>query len=88
MLSIIKAFFAEPFALAYPFVSMPTLLIHASLPADLDKARAKGIEQMEHAITDVTIKAVAESAHMIQWDAPEQTADQIRSWLSVKLPTR
>jgi pimeloyl-ACP methyl ester carboxylesterase len=83
-LAIIKAFFKEPFADAYPFINVPLLLIYASHPADLDSARAKGILQLQDNIEDLTVEKLANSSHMLQWDEPEQTASLIIQWLNLK----
>ena len=84
VLAIIKAFFKEPFAEAYPFIKVPTLLIYAAYPKNLDEARARGILQLQENIEDVTIRAMENSNHMVQWDEPEQTALIIANWLSEK----
>ena len=84
VLAIIKAFFKESFAEAYPFIKVPTLLIYAAYPKNLDEARARGIHQLQENIEDVTIRAMENSNHMVQWDEPEQTALLIANWLNEK----
>lgn len=84
VISIIKAFFLEPFADTYPSIRAPLLLIHATYPKFLDKARLLGIHQIETAIKDVTIIAMEHSGHMLQWDEPEQTAIVIKKWILEK----
>ena len=84
VLAIIHAFFKEPFADAYPFIDVPTLLIYASHPVELDTARAKGILQLQENIEDITIEKIANSSHMLQWDKPEQTAALITKWINAK----
>lgn len=81
VLSIIQAFFEEPFADAYPHIKVPTLLIHADLPPDLNEARAQGIRQLRSAVDDVTITKIPGSSHMLQWDFPDQTAQTIAGWI-------
>ncbi|WP_019415903.1 alpha/beta fold hydrolase [Paenisporosarcina sp. TG20] len=85
VLAIIKAFFKEPFVEAYPFIKVPTLLIHAKHPENLDVARAKGALQLRKNIEDISIKAVKDSSHMIHWDEPEVTALIIANWLIEKI---
>ncbi|WKA55988.1 alpha/beta fold hydrolase [Planococcus shixiaomingii] len=85
VLAIIKAFFKEPFADAYPFIKVPTLLIYAAHPEHLNEARAKGILQLKTHIEDITVTAI-DSAHMLQWDEPEQTASIINQWVFEKRP--
>lgn len=82
VLSVIKAFFAEPFADAYPFIKVPTLLIYAAHPESLNAARNKGILQLRESIEDVSVKVMADSSHMVQWDEPEQAALTIADWLN------
>lgn len=84
VISIIKAFFLEPFTDTYPSIRAPLLLIHATYPKSLDKARLLGIHQIETAIKDVTIFAMEHSGHMLQWDEPEQTAIEIKKWILEK----
>lgn len=84
VLSIIKAFFKEPFAGAYPFIKVPTLLIHAEHPKELDEARDKGVRQLKDAIEDITVLTIPGSSHMIQWDYPEQLAAVIEKWIGEK----
>lgn len=81
ILSIIKAFFTEPFTSAYPSVQVPLLLLHATMPRTLDKARALGFKQLEESISELTIIAMDNAGHMIQWDQPEQTALEITKWV-------
>lgn len=83
VLAIIEAFFKEPFADAYPFINVPTLLVYAVYPENLNAARTKGIHQLQDNIEDITITAV-DSAHMLQWDEPKQTAALISNWLTEK----
>lgn len=85
VLSIIKAFFKEPFAEAYPFIKVPTFLIHAALPATMDEARTRGIHQMRLHIEDVSIQVIEDSSHMIQWDNPEKTGSLITNWINEKM---
>lgn len=82
VLSIIKAFFAEPFAEAYSFIKVPTLLIYAEHPKSLDAARAKGILQLRENIENVSVKVMAATSHMVQWDEPEQIARFITKWVN------
>lgn len=82
VLAIIKAFFKEPFANAYPFIKVPTLLIYAAHPESLDTARIKGIFQLRESIEDITVKVISDSSHMVQWDEPKQTALTIADWLN------
>ena len=84
VLSIIKSFFKEPFAEAYPFIKVPTLLVYGAYPKDMDAGRARGILQLQENIEDVTITALADSSHMLQWDEPEQTALIITNWIKEK----
>ncbi|MER2262862.1 MAG: alpha/beta hydrolase [Psychrobacillus sp.] len=81
ILSIIKAFFSEPFTGAYPYIRVPLLLLHATIPKNLEEARALGFQQLEGTIKELTIIAINDSGHMLQWDQPEQTAKEIKKWL-------
>lgn len=83
VLAIIKAFFKEPFADAYPFINAPTLLIHAAAPVSLNAARTRGIRQLQENIKDVSVVVIEDSSHMIQWDNPKETAASILKWLSL-----
>lgn len=84
VLSIIKAFFEEPFLESYPFIKVPTLLIHADLPKKLNASRTKGIQQLTAAIDDVTVSSFSNASHMLQWDCPNQTAAVIAKWIHDK----
>ncbi|MEK4522651.1 alpha/beta hydrolase [Psychrobacillus sp. FSL W7-1493] len=81
ILSIIKAFFSEPFTSAYPYIQVPLLLLHATLPRTLDKARGVGFKQLEESMSELAIIAMENAGHMIQWDQPEQTALEIKKWV-------
>lgn len=81
LLAIIKAFYKEPFTEAYPFIKVPTLLLYAEFPKNLDVAREKGIGQLREHIENVSVKAILGSSHMVQWDEPEQTVAIISQWL-------
>lgn len=81
ILSIIKAFFSEPFTDAYPYIRVPLLLLHATIPKTLDKARVLGFQQLEEAVSELTIIAMEDAGHMVQWDQPEQTALEIKNWV-------
>lgn len=84
VLPIIKAFFDEPFTEAYPYVNVPTLLIHAELPEELAQARKRGVSQITAGIADVSITAIRGAGHMLQWDAPDEVADRITKWMRQK----
>lgn len=81
VLSIIKAFFNDTFALAYPFIKIPTILIHAEHPKELNEARNKGINQLKNAIEDATVLSIPDSAHLLQWDHPDQLSTVIKKWI-------
>lgn len=82
VLSIIKAFYEEPFAEAYPYIKVPTILIHAEHPKELNEARNKGINQLKAAIEDMTVLSIPDSAHLLQWDHPDQLSTMIKRWIS------
>lgn len=84
VLSIIKAFYEEPFSETYPFIKVPLLLIHPSKPENLDEARAIGISQLKVELDDVTVIAIESAGHMLQWDEPERTVNEIKEWIGVK----
>lgn len=83
--AVINAFFKEPFAEAYPAIKRPLFLIHAGHPKNLSKARAKGIAQLKTNSEAVTVKAVADSSHMLQWDEPEEIGFLISTWVTRQL---
>lgn len=82
VLAIVKAFFKEPFKEAYPFIKASTLLIHATHPESLGQARGDGIRQLTEHIEDLSVQALENSMHMIQWDEPEMTSHTIIEWLN------
>ncbi|TQR20843.1 alpha/beta fold hydrolase [Psychrobacillus vulpis] len=84
VLSIIKAFFKEPFSETYAFIKVPVLLIHATNPTELDVAREIGILQLKENVDDVMIIGVEGAGHMLQWDEPLQTATEIKKWIYEK----
>ncbi|MBM7693902.1 pimeloyl-ACP methyl ester carboxylesterase [Peribacillus deserti] len=79
-LSIIKAFFNEPFADTYPYIKAPVLLIHAVIPKELDEARKRGISQMQNHIQEVTVVRMDNTHHNVQWDEPELISKEINIW--------
>lgn len=81
VLSIIKAFFKEPFSKTYPFIKVPVILIHATLPTSLDLAREEGISQLNRNIKDISVIGIEDSNHMIQWDEPDKVSNIIISWI-------
>jgi len=84
VLSVIKAFYAEPFSATYPHINKPLLLLHATQPVNLDDARSKGIKEMKKHIKDVTITPIRDSGHMVQWDESGLVAEQICNWILIK----
>lgn len=84
VLSIIKAFFEEPFSTTYPHIKRPLLLIHATEPGDLINARNRGISQLKNNIKDVSIISMSETGHMVQWDRPNEVAQEIIKWVKNK----
>lgn len=84
VLSIIHAFFQEPFTSVYPFIQAPLLLIYPDSPKELEDARALGIAQLQEAIKDVSIRRIEHAGHMLQWDKPDETAVAISTWLDKK----
>lgn len=84
VLAIIQAFFKEPFQEAYPFIHVPTLLIHAEHPQSLEDARTRGILQLSENIEDFSVHRVEDASHMLQWDEPEASAKIISQWIHEK----
>ncbi|WP_409296787.1 alpha/beta fold hydrolase [Peribacillus sp. SCS-26] len=82
VLSIIKAFFKEGFTTTYEYIKSPLLLIHATLPIELEHAREKGINHLKQSVSDVTIITMDETGHMVQWDDPGFAADGIHKWIN------
>ena len=82
VLSIIKAFFEEPFSTTYPFIKAPLVLIHATEPVELDAARKRGISQLKKDIKDLSIVSLNETGHMVQWDEPEEVSENIKRWVN------
>ncbi|WP_176535834.1 alpha/beta fold hydrolase [Bacillus cereus] len=82
VLSIIKAFFKESFTATYPYIKSPLILIHATLPEDLNNARRTGINKLKQHIENVTIVSMEETGHMVHWDNPKKVANEIHNWVS------
>lgn len=82
VLSIIKAFFEEPFTTTYPFIRSPLLLVHATEPKELHAAREKGISQLKKDIKDATIIKIKDTSHMVQWDKPDEVSSEIIKWVN------
>lgn len=80
-LSIIKAFYKESFEQTYPYVQSPLLLIHATLPTELEYARVKGVNEMKKNIKNVTIVPMENTGHMIHWEQPEEAGEIIGRWI-------
>ncbi|MBS4199297.1 alpha/beta hydrolase [Bacillus sp. FJAT-49732] len=80
VLSIIKAFFKESFITTYPYIKSPLILIHSTLPMDLENARKRGINELRRNVKDVTIVSMDETNHMVHWEHPEKVASEIHSW--------
>jgi pimeloyl-ACP methyl ester carboxylesterase len=81
VLSIIKAFFEEPFTNTYPHIQSPLLLIHASEPEELNDARTKGIAQIKQDIKNALIIPMEDTGHMLQWDKPMEVSYEIINWM-------
>lgn len=80
VVSIIKAFYKESFTTAYPYIKSPLMLIHATLPRELQNARRTGIHTLKQHIDDLTIVPMEGTGHMVHWDQPEKVASEIRDW--------
>ncbi|WKA58445.1 alpha/beta hydrolase [Planococcus shenhongbingii] len=85
VLSIIKAFFQEPFTEVYPLISMPLLLVYGDSPQELKAARTLGISQLKAAVKDLTVQKIEGAGHMLQWDEPAEVAAAVSKWLAQKL---
>ena len=83
VLSIIKAFYDEPFKATYPLIKSPLLLLHATQPVNQQSARIKGIREIQKHVRAASIVSVKDSGHMIQWDQPALVADQICNWINL-----
>jgi pimeloyl-ACP methyl ester carboxylesterase len=81
ILSIIKAFFKEPFTSTYPLIKSPLLLIHATEPNELNEARSKGIAQIKQDIKNATIISMEDTGHMLQWDKPKEVGNEVIKWV-------
>ncbi|MBY0097887.1 alpha/beta fold hydrolase [Mesobacillus maritimus] len=81
ILSIIKAFFNEPFTSTYTHIKSPLLLVHATEPQELDEARNKGIAQIKQEIKNASIVSMENTGHMLQWDKPKEVGDEIIKWV-------
>lgn len=81
VLSIIKAFFEEPFTTTYQFIKSPLLLIHATEPEELYEARKKGISKIKNDVEDSSIISLLNTGHMIQWDKPIEVSSEITRWI-------
>jgi len=84
VLSIIKAFFEEPFTTTYSFIKSPLLLLHATETVELEEARTKGISQLKNDIKDASVISLDRTGHMIQWDKPEEVSLEIIKWIGTK----
>lgn len=82
VLSIIKAFFEEPFSTTYPYIKSPLLLIHAAEPKELEEARKIGISRLRKDILDSTIISLNNTGHMVQWDQPDEVSSEIMKWVN------
>ncbi|WP_056827318.1 alpha/beta fold hydrolase [Psychrobacillus sp. FJAT-21963] len=68
----------------YPFIKVPLLLIHATNPENLDDARAIGISQLKDHIDDLTVIRMEGAGHMLQWDEPNRTTNEVKKWIKEK----
>lgn len=87
VLAIIKSFFKEPFSQTYPFINVPVMLIHSTLPISLNTARDIGISQLNHTIKDLSVIAIEDTNHMIQWDEPTKVSNLVSKWIEKKNST-
>jgi len=81
VLSIIKAFFTEPFSTTYPHISVPLLLLHATIPEN-NAAREKGITELKNCVQNATIVPIHNAGHLVHWDNPDQVCFEIKKWAS------
>ncbi|WP_064092032.1 alpha/beta fold hydrolase [Rossellomorea aquimaris] len=79
-ISIIRAFFQEPFYEAYTDVKCPLLLIHASEPAELHEARKKGIRALQHDVKEVKV-IEWQGGHNLHWDDPQGIGECIMKFV-------
>ena len=60
--------YAEPPAVAFPKLAIPTLVIWALDDVALPPCNLEGMEEF---VPDVTIVEVPDCGHFVPWDAPE-----------------
>jgi pimeloyl-ACP methyl ester carboxylesterase len=79
--SIIKSFFNEPFREIYENIKTPVLLLHSTLPKEMEETRFHFIHQMKAKIKQLTIIGIPNAGHSVHWDAPEKIAYEIDKWI-------
>jgi pimeloyl-ACP methyl ester carboxylesterase len=79
--SIIKSFFTEPFREIYQDIKTPALLLHSTLPKEMEETRFRFINEMKAKIKHLTVIGIPNAGHSVHWDAPETVAYEIEQWI-------
>lgn len=81
VLSVITAFFEEPFSTTYPQIGVPLLLLHATIPEN-SAARETGVTLLKNRIRNARIIGIHGAGHIVHWDNPGQVCEAIKTWAS------
>lgn len=84
IMSIINAFFHEPFSRTFSQISVPLLLLHATVPTQ-SLAREKGISHLTKNVRDASVVPIQNAGHLLHWDDPQAVYVEIDQWLSKSL---
>lgn len=78
--AMLKGMNLEPVDHVVSMVKCPILLIHATIPAELDTIRKNCIQNLQMKIGHLNVESIVGAGHDIFRDAPEMVATRLKVW--------
>ncbi|GEL04859.1 alpha/beta fold hydrolase [Rummeliibacillus stabekisii] len=78
--AVMKGMHLEPTAAIFPKVQSPVLLLHSTMPKEIEEERHEAIEYLLNVIPHAEVQAIPNTSHEIYRDAPEIIVSKLKEW--------
>ncbi|MFG3612940.1 alpha/beta fold hydrolase [Rummeliibacillus stabekisii] len=78
--AVMKGMHLEPTAVIFPKVQSPVLLLHSTMPKEIEEERHEAIEYLLNEIPHAEVQAIHNTSHEIYRDAPEIIVSKLKEW--------
>lgn len=78
--AVMKGMHLEPTAAIFPKVQSPVLLLHSTMPKEIEEERHEAIEYLLNEIPHAEVQAIPNTSHEIYRDAPEIIVSKLKEW--------